>query len=225
MGIVNHDIEMVREKYPAFEISKRENDYIFSVELILNHVFEDVRMTGKFNLEVVVPGDFPLAFPKVKELSNCIDENYPHRYTDGQFCLASDLELKMFFSQDTDICSFIEKYVIPYLYTYRFYEEYGVYPYGERSHGPMGDLEYLKDLFGVDDWGQVLDIMLFVVQSPYRGHLLCPCGSGKRIRNCHGEILKKVMNAELQDECREILLEIKREYDRNGKRYQAIKTI
>lgn len=219
MGIVNHDIEMVREKYPAFEISKRENDYIFSGELILNHVFEDVRMTGKFNLEVVVPGDFPLAFPKVKELSNCIDEDYPHRYTDGQFCLASDLELKMFFSQDTDICSFIEKYVIPYLYTYRFYEEYGVYPYGERSHGPMGDLEYLKDLFGVDDWGQVLDIMLFVVQSPYRGHLLCPCGSGKRIRNCHGEILKKVMNAELQDECREILLEIKREYDRNGKRY------
>lgn len=219
MGIVNHDIEMVREKYPAFEISKRENDYIFSGELILNHVFEDVRMTGKFNLEVVVPGDFPLAFPKVKELSNCIDENYPHRYTDGQFCLASDLELKMFFSQDTDICSFIEKYVVPYLYTYRFYEEYGVYPYGERSHGPMGDLEYLKDLFGVDDWGQILDIMLFVVQSPYRGHLLCPCGSGKRIRNCHGEILKKVMNAELQDECREILLEIKREYDRNGKRY------
>lgn len=216
---MNHDIEMVREKYPAFEISKRDNDYIFSGELILNHVFDDVRMTGKFNLEVVVPGDFPLVFPKVKELSNCIDKNYPHRYTDGQFCLASDLELKMFFSQDTDICSFIEKYVIPYLYTYRFYEEYGVYPYGERSHGQMGDLEYLKDLFGVDDWGQVLDIMLFVMQSPYRGHLLCPCGSGKKIRNCHGEILKKVMNAELQDECREILLEIKREYDRNGKRY------
>lgn len=219
MGIVNRDIEMVKEKYPAFEISKRENDYIFSGELILNHVFNDVRMTGKFNLEVVVPEDFPLVFPKVKELSNYIDKNYPHRYTDGQFCLASDLELKMFFSHDTDICSFIEKYVIPYLYTYRFYEEYGVYPYGERSHGSMGDLEYLKDLFGVDNWRQVLNIMLFVMQSPYRGHLLCPCGSGKRIRNCHGEILKKVMNAELQDECREILLEIKREYDRNGKCY------
>lgn len=97
MGIVNHDIEMVREKYPAFKISKRESDYIFSGELILNHVFDDVRMTGKFNLEIVVLGDFPLAFPKVMELSNCINENYPHRYKDGQFCLASDLELKMFF--------------------------------------------------------------------------------------------------------------------------------
>ena len=221
MGSVNHDIEMVREKYPAFEISKRESDYIFSGELILNHVFDDVRMTGKFNLEIVVPGDFPLAFPKVKELSNCINKNYPHRYKDGQFCLASDLELKMFFSQDQDLCSFIEKYVIPYLYTYRFYEEYGVYPYGERSHGTMGDLEYLKDLFEVDDWGKVLDIMLFVVQSSYRGHLLCSCGSGKRIRNCHGEILNKVMNARLQDECRAILLEVKRECDRKAKKWNT----
>lgn len=221
MEIVTHDIEMVKEKYPTFEISKRGSAYVFSGELILNHVFKDVRMTGKFNLEIVVPGDFPLAFPKVRELSNCINKNYPHRYKDGQFCLASDLELKMFFYQDKDLCSFIEKYVIPYLYTYRFYEEYGVYPYGERSHGIMGDLEYLKDLFRVDSWRQVLDIMVFVVRMPYRGHLSCPCGSGKRIRNCHGEILKKVISAGLQDECRVILLEIARECNgkaKNGKR-------
>lgn len=221
MGIENHDIEMVKEKYPMLDISKCEDDYIFSGEFILNHVYDEIRMTGKFDLEIVVPGAFPLAFPRVRELSNCIDEYYPHQYTNGQFCLASDLELRMFFSQDTDICSFIEKYVIPYLYTYRFYEEYGVYPYGERSHGTMGNLEYLKDLFQVDDWKQVLDIMLFVVKSSYRGHLLCPCGSGKRIRNCHGEILKKVMNAALQDECRAILFEIERECNRkakNGKR-------
>lgn len=221
MGIENHDIEMVKEKYPMLDISKCEDDYIFSGKFILNHVYDEIRMTGKFDLEIVVPGDFPLAFPRVRELSNCIDEYYPHQYTNGQFCLASDLELRMFFSQDTDICSFIEKYVIPYLYTYRFYEEYGVYPYGERSHGTMGNLEYLKDLFQVDDWKQVLDIMLFVVQSSYRGHLLCPCGSGKRIRKCHGEILKKVMNAALQDECRAILFEIERECNRkakNGKR-------
>ena len=63
MGITTHDIEMVREKYPMLEISKRERDYVFAGELILNHVFDDVRMTGKFNLEIVVPGDFPLAFP------------------------------------------------------------------------------------------------------------------------------------------------------------------
>lgn len=88
------------------------------------------------------------------------------------------------------------------------------------AKGDIGDLEYLKDLFKVDDWGQVLNFMLYVVQSPYRGHLLCPCGSGKRIRNCHGEILKKVISSGLQEECRAILLEIERACNgkaKNGK--------
>lgn len=229
MEIENHDIEIIKRKYPGLEARKCENSYILSGEIILNHVFDDVRMTGEFDLEIMVPKDFPRTFPIVKELSNCIDEKYPHRYIDGQLCLASDLELKMFFSEDTQIDSFVDKYVIPYLYTYRFYEEYGVYPFGERSHGTMGNMEYLKELFQVDEWRQVIDIMLFIVQSHYRGHLLCPCGSGKRIRKCHGQILKKVMNADLQDECKEILLEAKREYDsrkaKNGKCHQTIKTI
>lgn len=211
------NIEMIKEKYPMLEIFKYKNLYIISGELILNHCFEDVRMTGRFDLQISVPMDFPLSFPKVKELSNYIDRNYSHIYQNGQFCLASDLELKMFFSQNADICDFIDKYVIPYLYTYRYYEEYGVYPYGERSHGIIGDLEYLKDLFEVDDWGQVLNIILFVVQSPYRGHLSCPCESGKRIRNCHGDILKKVINAGLQIDCKKVLLEIEEKYERKVK--------
>ena len=209
MVIDDLNVEMIKEKYPQLKMTKDRNSYICSGEFILNHCFKDVRMTGKFELEIGVPEEFPLALPKVKEVSHCIDRNYPHIYPDGQFCLASDLELKIFFSQNADICSFIDQYIIPYLYTYRFYEEYGVYPYGERSHGIIGDLEYLKDLFRADDWRQVFNIILFVVQSPYRGHLLCPCGSGKRIRNCHGDILKRVINAGLQNDCKKILLEIK----------------
>ena len=209
MGIDDLNIEIIKEKYPMLEMTKDKSSYIFSGEFFLNHYFEDVRMTGKFELQISVPVDFPLTLPKVKELSHYINRNYPHIYQNGQFCLASDLELKMFFSQDVDISSFIDQYVIPYLYTYRFYEEYGVYPYGERSHGTMGDLEYLKDLFRADDWGQVLNIMIFVVQSQYKGHLLCPCGSGRRIRNCHGDILKRMINAGLQNDCKKILLEIK----------------
>ena len=221
MGLEHNDIEFISERYPLLEVIKCDDACVIFVDLILDHVYNDVRMTGKYNLEIEVPGDFPLALPTVKEISNRIDENYPHRYEDKKLCLASNLELKMFFSQDTSICSFIEKYIIPYLYTYRFYEEYGIYPYGERSHGIIGDLEYLKDLFGVNDWGQVLDIMLFVIQSPYRGHLLCPCGSGKRIRNCHGDTLKRVMDAKLRDEFILILSKIESVCERgvqNGKR-------
>ena len=219
MGVAICDIELVKEEYSTLEVFEREGDVVFSGELILNHVFNDVHMTGKFFLEIVVPRDFPLALPITRELSNSINKNYPHCSPNGELCLASELELRIFFLQTTSMYDFIEKYIIPYLYTYRFYEEYGVYPFGERSHGTMGNLEYLKELFGVETWKQVLDIMLFVVNSSYRGHLLCPCGSNKRIRNCHGDILKKAMDAGLQDECSAILTELSMKYDgkeRNG---------
>lgn len=212
MGISNQDIENMKIKYPTLEYVEQENIGAFSGEILLNHMYDGVRMTGKFNVDIIVPGEFPLALPMVKELSNRIDKTYPHQYTDGYLCLASNLDLKMHFSRDKDISSFVDKYVIPYFYTYRFFEEYGVYPYGERSHGTMGDLEYLKDLFNVKDWEQVFNIMVFVIQSAYRGHLPCPCGSGRHIRDCHGAILKDMLKAGLREDCIRIMVELRNEY-------------
>lgn len=214
MEIDNRDIITMKEKYPAFKILEHEKEYIFEGILDLDHIYNDVRMTGKFNLEITVFRDYSSPIPVVKEVSNRIDRNYPHRYNDGQLCLASDFELKMYFSHNTDISSFVDMYIIPYLYTYRYYEEYGIYPFGERSHGIMGDLEYIKELFMVNEWGQVFDIMYFIADSSYRGHLLCPCGSGKRLRNCHGDTLMKVMDAGLKNECKAIMIELKRIYNR-----------
>lgn len=210
MGIDNHDIEIVKEQYPLFNVLEHEKEYVFAGELGLDHIYDGVRMTGKFNLEITVSKDYPSQIPIVKEVSDRIDKDYPHRYKDGQLCLASNFELKMYISQNANISSFINMYIIPYLYTYRYYEEYdGVYPFGERSHGIVGDLEYIKELFMVDEWKQVFDIIYFISYSSYRGHLLCPCGSGKRIRNCHSDTLMKVMNAGLKNECKEILIELK----------------
>lgn len=152
----NLDIVTMREKYPTFKIIEHEKEYVFTGELDLDHIYNDVRMTGKFNLEIAVSKDYPSQIPVVKEVSNRIDRNYPHRYNDGQLCLASDFELKMYFSQNTDISGFVDMYIVPYLYTYRYYEEYGIYPFGERTHGIMGDLEYIKELFMVNELGRWL---------------------------------------------------------------------
>lgn len=204
----NIGIEIMKRKYPSLEYVQRDNECIFVGEIVLNHVYNDVRMTGKFDIEIVVPRDFPLALPTVKELSNYIDDSYTHRYPNGYLCLASNLELKMYISKNHDISDFVDKYVIPYLYTYKYFKEYGIYPYGERSHGTMGDLEYLKDLFCVDNWKQVFDIIMFITKSTYRGHLLCPCGSGKRIRNCHGNIFRNILDAGLREDCIKITEEL-----------------
>lgn len=47
--------------------------------------------------------------------------------------------------------------------------------------------------------------MMFIIQSNYKGHFLCPCGSEKRIRNCHGDILRDMIEAGLREDCMEIM--------------------
>lgn len=217
MEIGKESIEKIKENYPELAIQRSGDKYVIVGEIFLNHVYEEVRMTGKFTIEIVVSNKNPLEIPIVREISNSIAADYPHRNNGGELCLASELELKLFCTHSSDICLFIEKYIIPYLYTYCYYKEYGVYPYGERSHGMQGNLEYLKDLFAVDDWGQVFDIMMFVIHFSYRGHLECPCGSGEKIRNCHGVVLKQLMAANIEDDFRKIIYQIKRMYDRKGK--------
>lgn len=211
MEKIKFDIDSIKDKFYDINVIEQDGEYIISGEIILDHIYNDVRMTGTFCLEITMPRDYPLALPIVKETSNIIDKNYPHYYADGQLCLASNLELKLFFAHQPELCIFIDKYIIPYLYSYKFYEEYGVYPFGERSHGCIGDLEYLKELFSVDDWTKVFKIMSFILNSSYRGNLLCPCGSGKRLKKCHGNSILKVINAGLKEDCMSIMEEINKE--------------
>lgn len=198
----------IKEKYPHLEINQSEDGYRLQGNFVLNHIFNDIRMTGNFELQLFIPNNYPLSLPEVRELSEYINKNYPHIYINGQLCLASNIELKLYLSQNADIYLFVENYIIPYLYTYKYYENYGVYPFGERSHGIDGDLEYLKELFNVNEWKQVINIMLFLIRNNYRGHLLCPCGSNKKVRNCHGDIFRKIINAELQNYLTSILYQI-----------------
>lgn len=218
MAMLDSDFVSLIEKYPGLNIIKQSDNYVISGLVKLDHLYADVRMTGVFELEIKVSDDFPNTLPVVRELTEKIDKKYPHLYSNGQFCLASNMELKIYFSKNRDIGIFVDDYIIPYLYTYCYYEEYGVYPYGERSHGMKGDLEYLKELFRVDDWNKVLEIMIFISSSKYRGHLLCPCQSGKKLRNCHGETIKEIINCGLVDDCKNILNTIAERMNKeNGK--------
>lgn len=210
---IEYYLRNIHTQYPSLKIMHDETGYSLQGEFILNHVFNGIHMTGNFELYILIPDNYPIGLPTVKELSNCIDKTYPHIYANGQFCLATDIDLKLYLSQNADICLFIENYIVPYLYTYKYYENYGLYPFGERSHGISGDLEYLQELFNVE-LIPVLNIISFLAKSKYRGHLMCPCGSNKRIRNCHGDIFQKLINAGLQSEFKNILLEVKKEYEK-----------
>ena len=45
------------------------------------------------------------------------------------------------------------------------------------------------DFFSTDDVRIALALLKLLADGKYRGHLICPCGSEKILRKCHGPIL------------------------------------
>ena len=69
-------------------------------------------------------------------------------------------------------------------------------PFGERSHGVKGIEEAYMERYDLFDRNALIQIMLYLSKiQRYRGHAKCPCGSGKKLRNCHGRrVLKDIMS-------------------------------
>jgi len=61
------------------------------------------------------------------------------------------------------------------------------WPFDEWSHGIEGQLEYYREVFGTDNLGHVRKYLEYMIAKKVKGHWECPCGSGRRIRDCHSQ--------------------------------------
>jgi len=143
-------------------------------------------ITDVFEIDLVVPETYPEGVPWVLETSGRISDAYEHVYTNGKLCLAVPTEERLIFRQEPCLRGFVTKLLIPYCYGYCYWERHGVHPFGEREHGGAGIARFYIDWLGLPGEVQALEVALHLVQHGYRGHHDCPCGSGAKLRDCHG---------------------------------------
>lgn len=85
----------------------------------------------------------------------------------------------------------MSEYVETYFFSYEFYQRYGEFPFGERGHGFEGIIQTYSDFFNETDMGKTIRLMASISTRQYRGHSQCPCGSGLKLRSCHGPSIMK----------------------------------
>lgn len=146
----------------------------------------------EYSIEILIPQDYPLVLPKIFETGGRIPRDF-HQYQDGSLCLGAPLATKQKFRRQPSLFGYVEGCVIPYLYSYSYKCKFGKMPFGELSHGGKGILEYYQEVFSVRDPRRVRRFLQILADGSYRGHLRCPCGGGKRLRSCHGELLLELM--------------------------------
>jgi hypothetical protein len=66
------------------------------------------------------------------------------------------------------------------------------WPFGERSHGREGLVETYAELLCLDDPGTVPAYLDCLRKKELKGHFDCPCGSNKRLRDCHRDQLQEL---------------------------------
>ena len=72
-----------------------------------------------------------------------------------------------------------------------YFEKHNAWPFGERAHGNAGVVEACVDLLELPKNEALIKRYLAVLSRAWpKGHWLCPCGSGERIRHCHRDDLQ-----------------------------------
>lgn len=182
----------LRKRYPALSLQiDRERK-----QAVLSGVIMVAPDTG-YSVSVEVPKDYPIGVPRLR----CRSEEVPienDRHFDqitGTACLCARTEYRVHWPSGSSLADFIDRLVLPFLAGQFYYDTHGTWPpTGQRSHGLPGIIEAYRELampFGNTSNVTLLRLAeLLARTSEPKGHEMCPCGSQRRLRNCHQEELQ-----------------------------------
>jgi hypothetical protein len=197
--IQKHFTELA-EQYHGLALTGGDyNTWIVRGLLEFPATYEDISIRDKFQIELSITEDYPDTPPIAKETGGRIPKEF-HTNPDGSFCLGAPLEVRMKFAKKPSLLGFVNEQVIPFLFSFCYFQQHGRMPFGELPHGGKGILEYYTQLFNVTSDIVTIELLKILAENNYKGHHDCPCGNGKRIRNCHGELLRQIISYQSQTE-------------------------
>lgn len=197
--IVRCHFDEVIEHYPEL-ILKADNDSykVYGPLAFAAHYNDDI-LRDRFEVKILIRSDYPNSIPDVWETGGRIPDSY-HKYKDASLCIGKSLNAKIKFDKNPNLLFFIDKLLVPYFYSYCYKQLTGNMPYGELDHNARGVLDGYKELFNLTADIQALQMLRLIAEEKYKGHLQCPCGSGKRMRHCHGPQLIQVARYQSQSD-------------------------
>ena len=147
----------------------------------------------EYGIFIFMPNNYPKQVPNLF----CNDPKLPigdidrHIMADGSACLGVYADIMTRWFLKPDIVNFLKNFVAPFLVWQAYYDAHQKPPpWGERSHFADGIIEYYAELLCMKKCQSVVEFMrLLARKNRPKGHEICPCGSGERLRNCHRELL------------------------------------
>lgn len=176
---------LLADRYPTLHV------YVERVVVVRGTfpVVHEGRELDRYQVEILFPDGYPDRVPIVFEtggrIPHHVDWHVFPRF--GNACLFVSEDRWAAWPRGATFEQFLEGPVRNYFLSQTHYRLTGRWPEGwePRSHNLEGVLEAYHDLLGTADRQEVLRYMWAMSHDVVKGHWLCPCGSGEKIRRCH----------------------------------------
>jgi hypothetical protein len=128
-----------------------------------------------------------------------------HVLPDGSACVCLPADYFLRHPGPFDLLAFLDGPVRGYFVGQALVEQGEPWPQGEWRHGTAGRDDWFKEFLdglSAQQWSAYLETLAV---RELKGHLTCPCGSGRRVRHCHLPLLRLLGRAISPESARELL--------------------
>jgi hypothetical protein len=158
------------------------------------NVEHEGRFLAGFQIEILLDVKDVLGLPTVKEVGGRIPR-VPERHinsADGSACLYLPEDLAVRCREPFDILGFLNGPVRAYFLGQAGVELGVPFPLGEWGHGAEGMKQLLTELLGFDDITTCIKVLDALSGKVVKGHWSCPCGSNRKLRDCHESHIRRL---------------------------------
>jgi hypothetical protein len=179
-------VAAVLAKYSGLRLAPSGNDIVLEGTLGFRVIGPDRQpLDDEYEVVLRLPDSAPNGLPTVRETGGRIPPSY-HKLQGDFLCLGAATAIRLTLLQSPSLLTFVERYVIPYLYGYSYFSQRGHMPFGELAHGDDGIREYLAGLFGSHEPHRAEEFLLLAgMKKRLANKHPCPCLSGRRLGRCH----------------------------------------
>lgn len=192
--LITKDFQKVSLKFPKMKIFWEENIFLCKGEIDVfdsNNVYWD-----SFKIKISIPiKKYPKFFPVLYIENNRIDK-IDDRHISGDCICCVEVEQKQHLRAEKGITilQFIDEYVVPFFADQLYFEKEESWASGDYKHDFDGKLQYYYEISGINENKELIFILknLSKIQN-LKMYDLCFCGSGKKLKYCHRDALKKLL--------------------------------
>mgnify|MGYP003381933875 CR=1 FL=1 len=191
--LLQKTLDEMSARFPGLQSAWREGRLEFTGRLT---IADQKGELGSFDIRIAIPDQYPDTLPLVFETSKRIPRiSRRHIYPDGSCCVGTELDLWVSQDETTSLADFAESVVVPYFVGQLLVEEGAPWPQGERAHGRDGIWQSLLILTQTHSRGVALRILRLLENPKPPGQSPCPCGNGKRLRDCCSVKIRKLQES------------------------------